>query len=73
MQLKTGLLKLGRGVGITTIIIVKIFLMSEEITQQKHRIQFENKAITNQKETILKQTEEIVEFMAAHKKTKLDT
>tara|TARA_R110002020_G_scaffold167017_3_gene355219 strand:+ start:16702 stop:16845 length:144 start_codon:yes stop_codon:yes gene_type:complete len=47
--------------------------MSEEITQQKHRIQFENKAITNQKETILKQTEEIVEFMAAHKKTKLDT
>ena len=46
----------------------KTFLMSEETTQQSHKIKFERKTLKDQEAAISKQTQEILNFLAGRKK-----
>ena len=46
----------------------KTFLMSEETTQQSHKIKFERKTLKDQEAVISKQTQEILDFLAGRKK-----
>ena len=48
--------------------IEKISLMSEETTQQSHKIKFERKTLKDQEAAISKQTQEILDFLAGRKK-----
>ena len=42
--------------------------MSEETTQQSHKIKFERKTLKDQEAVISKQTQEILDFLAGRKK-----
>jgi len=43
--------------------------MSEETTQQSHKIKFERKTLKDQEAAISKQTQEILDFLAGRKKS----
>ena len=49
--------------------IEKTSPMSEETTQQSHKIKFERKTLKDQEAAISKQTQEILDFLAGRKKS----
>ena len=52
--------------------IEKTFPVSEETTQQSHKIKFERKTLKDQEAAISKQTLEILDFITKKKPTKPD-
>ena len=52
--------------------IEKTSPVSEETTQQQHRIKFERKTLKDQEAAISKQTQEILDFIAGKKPSKPD-